>query len=182
MEETLKFLVDKGLSTRAIAKEIGWSQNKVVRKLKALDLKTIFVTKNDTNRYCSHCQKLLRKRTQQKFCSISCQTKFRWKQKVSNLESNRENTTPETLKKYFKTELKIVDCQECGQKPVWNGKPLVMQLDHIDGNSDNNKLFNLRLICPNCHTQTPTFSSKGKGSRYKKKTKRNRYLREYKRD
>ena len=50
-----------------------------------------------------------------------------------------------------------------------------MQLDHIDGNSDNNFLDNLRLLCPNCHTQTETFST-----RQKKNTVRNRYLRKSK--
>lgn len=49
-------------------------------------------------------------------------------------------------------------CEECGLGPEWNGKPLSMQLDHIDGNHTNNELENLRILCPNCHTQTPTHS------------------------
>lgn len=55
-----------------------------------------------------------------------------------------------------------------------------MQIDHIDGNSDNNVISNCRLLCPNCHTQTKTWGSRGSGNRYKKLTKRNLYLREYK--
>lgn len=51
-------------------------------------------------------------------------------------------------------------CEECGQLPEWNGKHLVLQLDHIDGNHNNWKLENLRILCPNCHTQTPTHSGK----------------------
>ena len=43
-----------------------------------------------------------------------------------------------------------------------------------------NAIENLRLLCPNCHTQTPTYGNAGKGSRYKKNTKRNKYLQEYK--
>lgn len=70
-------------------------------------------------------------------------------------------------------------CAVCGQQPTWNNKPLVLQLDHIDGDSDNNALTNIRLICPNCHTQTDTFGTKGQGSRYKKVSKRNAYIREY---
>jgi 5-methylcytosine-specific restriction endonuclease McrA len=53
-------------------------------------------------------------------------------------------------------------CVICDQGPVWNNKPLTLQLDHIDGNRNNNCLENLRLLCPNCHTQTPTHSGKNK--------------------
>jgi 5-methylcytosine-specific restriction endonuclease McrA len=83
------------------------------------------------------------------------------------------------LKKYL-IEKFGEQCSECGQEGTWNNSPLVLQLDHIDGDSDNNFLKNLRLLCPNCHTQTENFGSKGQGSRYKKNTKRNLYLREYK--
>lgn len=51
-------------------------------------------------------------------------------------------------------------CAICGQGRVWNNLPLVLQLDHIDGDSLNNKLSNLRFLCPHCHTQTETFSGK----------------------
>lgn len=53
------------------------------------------------------------------------------------------------------------ECSECGQLPFWNGKPLVIQVDHIDGDRTNNGKSNLRLLCPHCHSQTDTFS-KGK--------------------
>ena len=53
------------------------------------------------------------------------------------------------------------ECHLCGLQPVWNGFRLVMQVDHIDGDKTNNAQSNLRLLCPNCHTQTHTFS-KGK--------------------
>lgn len=42
----------------------------------------------------------------------------------------------------------------------WNGKPIVLQIDHIDGDCKNNRYENLRLICPNCHTQTDTYGFK----------------------
>ena len=53
-------------------------------------------------------------------------------------------------------------CTECGQDSTWNGKHLVMQLDHIDGDRLNNLLDNLRLLCPNCHSQTPTFAGRNR--------------------
>lgn len=48
-------------------------------------------------------------------------------------------------------------CSVCGQEPLWNGKSLVLQIDHIDGNCVNDTLDNLRYLCPNCHTQTDNF-------------------------
>lgn len=51
-------------------------------------------------------------------------------------------------------------CYECGQQSEWNGKPLVLQFDHIDGDPCNNNLDNLRILCPNCHTQTTTWGGK----------------------
>jgi hypothetical protein len=53
-------------------------------------------------------------------------------------------------------------CYDCGRPPEWNGKPLSLQLDHIDGERCNNLMENLRLLCPNCHSQTPTFAGKAK--------------------
>ncbi len=50
------------------------------------------------------------------------------------------------------------ECSECKLPPVWNGKKLTIQLDHIDGDRTNNAQSNLRLLCPNCHSQTHTFS------------------------
>jgi 5-methylcytosine-specific restriction endonuclease McrA len=57
-------------------------------------------------------------------------------------------------------------CEECGIGNKYNGKPLSLELDHKDGNSKNNKVENLRILCPNCHSQTPTH--RAKNIRYKK--------------
>ena len=51
-------------------------------------------------------------------------------------------------------------CSECGMEPVWNGKPLVLQVDHRDGNPLNNQIANLRFLDANCHTQTATYGFK----------------------
>lgn len=55
--------------------------------------------------------------------------------------------------------MKEYKCEGCGIVD-WNGKPISLQLDHIDGCPTNHLLENLRLLCPNCHSQTPTYGSK----------------------
>ena len=57
-------------------------------------------------------------------------------------------------------------CEICGQPNVWNDKPLVMRLDHIDGDKHNNLKENLRWICPNCDTQLDTFGTKNLAAKH----------------
>jgi Zn finger protein HypA/HybF involved in hydrogenase expression len=58
-------------------------------------------------------------------------------------------------------ELLTHTCSECSLESVWNGKPIVLELDHINGVSNDNRLENLRFLCPNCHSQTTTFRGRG---------------------
>lgn len=52
-------------------------------------------------------------------------------------------------------------CNSCGISK-WNNLPIVLELDHIDGNSHNHLKENLRFLCPNCHSQTSTYCGKNK--------------------
>lgn len=65
-----------------------------------------------------------------------------------------------SIKKWIKEE-RGNKCEECGVEE-WNGKKLPMEVDHIDGNKNNNDVNNLRVLCPNCHSQTDSWRKKKK--------------------
>ena len=74
-----------------------------------------------------------------------------------------ENSTAaqKTLRKYYEEgNYTPYVCAICGQKPFWNGKPMILILDHINGKSKDDRLENLRWVCPNCNYQLDTTNSK----------------------
>jgi|APSaa5957512622_1039677.scaffolds.fasta_scaffold162348_1 hypothetical protein len=63
--------------------------------------------------------------------------------------------------KLLKEGIKENECEECGHD-TWNGKPIPIEMDHVDGNRFNNNLSNLRMLCCNCHAQTETYCKPNK--------------------
>lgn len=61
---------------------------------------------------------------------------------------------------YLKGNYTPYKCAICGQEPFWNGKELSLTLDHINGNNHDDRLENLRWVCPNCDRQLDTFGAK----------------------
>lgn len=76
------------------------------------------------------------------------------------LVQNSTYTNNTSLKKrLFAAQLMEYRCCVCGISE-WNNQPLSLQLDHINGDNKDNRIENLRLLCPNCHSQTDTFSGR----------------------
>jgi 5-methylcytosine-specific restriction endonuclease McrA len=63
-------------------------------------------------------------------------------------------------------------CATCGTIE-WNGQRLALHLDHIDGDGANWELSNLRLLCPNCHSLTPTYCGRSKGKTLRRLVREN---------
>jgi transposase len=63
-------------------------------------------------------------------------------------------------RRLLETGLKKEECEICGQKNEWNGKHLIMILDHVNGINNDNRLENLRMVCPNCNYQLDTTSGR----------------------
>ena len=80
------------------------------------------------------------------------------------LVAGRSTSSSSKLKKrLIATGLKDWKCEICGLTE-WNGEPIPLELDQVNGRSDDNRLENLRLVCPNCHAQTPTYRGKNVGA------------------
>lgn len=79
----------------------------------------------------------------------------------SEIFIERSDASFSTVKKRIKTQsLLEYRCVECGNIGFHNDKPLSLQVDHINGINTDHRLENLRYLCPNCHSQTETFSGK----------------------
>lgn len=87
-----------------------------------------------------------------KYCSSKCQQIYQREIKVNN------NTASSRTLKLYLIEKHGNSCMECGWNKVNQTTGNVpIELEHIDGNSENNNLDNLKLLCPNCHSLTPTY-------------------------
>ena len=82
---------------------------------------------------------------------------------VENSNYNRRDLK----NKLIKTNIFDNVCSCCGNNGEWLGKSLSLQLDHINGINNDNRLENLRLLCPNCHSQTDTYCGKHKKNVFK---------------
>jgi 5-methylcytosine-specific restriction endonuclease McrA len=80
---------------------------------------------------------------------------------IENSKADR-NVVKRAIIKY---ELMEYECSDCGNCGFWNNKPLSLQLEHKNGDSADNRIKNLEYLCPNCHSQTPTYGSKNRHNR-----------------
>jgi len=127
---------------------------------------------------CVGCNCPLTKRHKIKFCSNQCQNDLKYRLYIEKWKKEsrdggmwiRTKNISGHLKRYLLDKHKE-KCAKCGwneRHPITGKVPL--EVDHIDGDSDNNSEKNLTILCPNCHALTPYFRNlnKGKGRVWRK--------------
>lgn len=145
--------------------------------------KSEYHTRNDKGyrylkSYCKECSRYAKTREEvlkQQYDTCSCGN---IKSKKANIcrkctRSNYSTLFVENCKHRRKSvKLTIIrdglipyKCSECGLTDSWNNKSITLQLDHVNGINNDNRLKNLRFLCPNCHSQTETFCGSNKDAR-----------------
>lgn len=82
---------------------------------------------------------------------------------LTEVTSAHAGRVPSSRLKRAMRERGVVErCALCGIGAVWLGEPLPLEVDHIDGDWRNNRIENLRLLCPNCHSTTDGYRGRGK--------------------
>lgn len=118
---------------------------------------------------CLNCENKVNA-TNNVYCSLQCQQDYNWeKRKLKVIDGNGTNGN---VKRYL-LESNGHTCNKC-KNTTWNNQSIPLELEHKNGNSDDNSLENVELLCPNCHAQTSTYKAKNKGNgRWKR---RQRYI------
>lgn len=125
------------------------------------------VTFNNLNKIkfknsCLNCEKNIIKG--RKFCCRDCYLKNRITKIEEKIENGNLTLYSKSYKKYLieKYGEKCMKCNWCEIHPLTGKVPI--QMEHKDGNSYNNSLENLELLCPNCHSLTLTYGALNKGN------------------
>ena len=178
-------LVDK-LPYTEIGRIYGCTDNNIKRVARNLGIELsqrrkinpseTFNKKEKKKCHCLNCGKELESRNK-KYCDIHCQQEYQYKEWVIRWKNGEESGLKgeygiSNYLKHYLLEKFNYRCSKCGwgeENPYTHTLPL--EVEHIDGNYLNNNESNLTILCPNCHSLTPTYKGANKGFGRKDRSK-----------
>jgi hypothetical protein len=163
-EKYYETIVCKNVECQKVLSVLKSNNQKFCGKSCASKVNNIGVVRNGVSKkslYCLYCDEKLYKGI--KFCSCDCQVNYERKIIFESIEKGYNQFSILHYKRYLihKFGNKCMKCNWSEVNPVTNKVPI--QIEHIDGNHENNELSNLLLLCPNCHSLTTTYGSLNKG-------------------
>jgi hypothetical protein len=115
------------------------------------------------DKFCLFCgTQLVGRKYVNKYCSMKCNKNHIWLVTKSEIEKTGVVDSHVSGRRFL-SDTKGCKCDTCGISE-WNGNKLSLVLDHINGNPEDWHVENLRLLCPNCDSLTPTFKGRNKGN------------------
>jgi len=126
-----------------------------------------------SHKTCKECGITKRSNSRKGFCSTTCYANSQRKIKIEKwlngeIDGRRGKTATLSWIKQYLLEQRGHQC-ECCKNKVWLEKPIMLELEHVDGDYLNNNINNLKLLCLNCHGMTPTYRSKNRVGRPRSK-------------
>lgn len=138
----------------------SFSVSEVLRKLGKKDLGSNFAT---INKYIKLYDLDISHFTGQNWNKGLTLTEKTARIKIDEILKENTNFKSDILKKrLFNCNLKEEKCEKCGVGNKWFNEDLKLELHHINGNHFDNRLENLQILCPNCHSQTDNFRSRNR--------------------
>lgn len=121
---------------------------------------------------CKQCEtELIGRNRNGTYCSNKCQSEYQYNKYITEWKEGKQTGNAGKALQFSKhvrrymLEKTSCSCEQCGwnKKHPVDGRPLV-EIDHIDGDALNSQESNLKVLCPNCHSMTPTFRARNKTS------------------
>jgi len=100
--------------------------------------------------------------TNRKYCDQKCQKDFGFEQRFRDWYESGKSFGNRVIRDFLST-ISGYSCAHCGISE-WNGSAITLEVEHIDGNSEDSSPENVCLLCPNCHSQTPTYKGRNVGN------------------
>ena len=149
----------EGLTVNEMAAEVGCSPGTIK---KACKLNGVSLLRPAAVRVCAYC-KGPKAGPAGLYCSVECHQAQLFDELYVRFIAGEPIKGSSRLFRRLVRRRDGVCCDTC-KNSEWCGQEIPLELEHIDGNSENNAASNLKLLCPNCHALTPTYKIKNKGN------------------